>query len=847
MTEPEPKSAKSNEGSYPEVPAEDPRTILRPASGTGKDALKAKSLEESKTLILSSASAKLEAPQPVPAELEGSKTFVQSSGTAGPGKPAEKAASLAFQQISGIKLVKELGRGGMGIVYRGKQEFLDREVAVKMLLEQRKNPDFAARFKREAKILAGLQHPHIVTCYQADVTPDGTCFLVMEFVNGPNLREYLFEKGPLPVVDGLRICRDIAGALACAYEKKIIHRDVKSENVLLAPDPNAPLTSKFRYNVKLTDLGLARPETQEAGSSGLHLTMQASIVGTPQSMSPEQFDDPQGVDHRTDIYGLGCVLYDALITKPPFAERSLSGLLLAKRQAVRGPDPRATRPDIDPEAAELVMGMLAAAREDRPQTYAELIATCNALIAKLSPAESRKKGATSRRPLVAGLASICLLGGVGAWYALRDKPAPADTSKPTPPQPDKTERNSKLEPSPPTPPVISPSLLIQGPIETTENERVKLSATIQNPEGDASKFSWTKLKGPELAFDPAAAALEFKTPESASLYELEFKLEAQSGTKVLSKTHTLQVKATNATPEVKLSAPTTSLEGLKVDLAAVVHDVDSESALKYQWKQIAPAAPRVRFADEHASSTSFVAPLCITEEYELTLELATSDGDNVVAKEVKVGVTAAAERRPLTSKEPRRWMTKIVEFSNKLDGWEQGQTGLTLEEIPTGGGGFAATCAAGRGWITHPLPLGGYVLDLVLQPTARAESECGILLPYDEQTALVLCVLPYPDDSHKLVAYTAIKSPDGSWADPGPTTTRSTNFLFGSDQEMIELELTWDGKSLSLRSRDPSVETGTKDWMAAAAPFPLPSPPTSAALFVKRGKMSVTHIGIRGL
>lgn len=845
MTEPESKSGKSTEGHFPKVPAVDPQTMLRAAAATGKDTPKAKSLEDSKTLILSSAGAKIEVPEPESEELEGSKTFVQSTAAV-VGNSSEKAAGLAFQQISGIRLVKELGRGGMGVVYRGKQEFLDREVAVKMLLEQRKNPDFAARFKREAKILAGLQHPHIVTCYQADVTPDGTCFLVMEFVNGPNLREHLFKQGPLSVTDALRVCRDLAAALACAHEKKIIHRDVKSENVLLAPDPNSAASCKFPYNVKLTDLGLARPETHDAGTTGLHLTMQASIVGTPQNMSPEQFDDPQGVDHRTDIYGLGCVLYDTLITKPPFKERSLSGLLLAKRQAVRGPDPRAARPDVDPAAAKLVMSMLAAAREDRPQTYADLIATCNGLIARLAAAEAKKQCKPSRAPLFAALASIGLLGGVGAWYALRDKPAtatPPETAKPTPATPEKTPEVAKVEPSKVPVAVLEPTLLIEGSSEVTENERIKLRAIINNQEGGDPQFTWTKLSGPELAFEPKTATLEFTAPESAANYQLEFKLDVKSGTKDLSETRRIQVKATNAKPVVSLSAPAPALEGKQVELVATVHDVDSESALQYQWRQVAPSAPRVHFADEHLRSTSFIAPLCVSDDYELTLELTTSDRGEFVSEQVKVSVAAVPERKALTPKELRKWMAPIVDGSNRLDGWEQGKTGLTLAQTPEG---FSADCAEGTGWITRALPLGSYVLNLELQPTRKTGSGCGLMLSYDESSAWVLCVLPRKGGLFELDSYTALRLPDGSWSEP-KQEERSQLLIFPAEQDMIELELTWDGKSLKLRSCDPSAEAESKKWTAADAPFQLSSAPTSAALFVKGGKMSVKDVGIRGL
>lgn len=278
--------------------------------------------------------------------------------------------------IPEVELDKEIGRGGMGVVFSGRQTYLDRRVAVKLLLVKREaaDDDYVRRFQREAKILAGLSHPHIVGCYSAGITSDRQPYLVMEFIDGPNLKNWVAEHGPLSERDALRMVRELAQALGHAHTNGIIHRDVKPENVLLSKREGD--SSIFPYQAKLVDLGLARPQ---GTGSDMNLTGAGQIMGTPSTMAPEQFDDPEGVDFRADIYGLGCVLYHVLTGHPAYKGNSLAQIVTAKVTGA-APNPTAEITGLSPAIGTLVADMLAKDREQRPQSYEQLIARCHPLL-----------------------------------------------------------------------------------------------------------------------------------------------------------------------------------------------------------------------------------------------------------------------------------------------------------------------------------------------------------------------------------------------------------------------------------------------------------------------------------
>lgn len=218
-------------------------------------------------------------------------------------KRAAAIADLAphFPQLEIIEL---LGQGGMGAVYKARQKHLDRLVALKVIPPQAaKEPAFAERFAREARALARLNHPNIVTVYDFGQS-DGVFFLLMEFVDGLNLRQTM-QSGNLSPPEALAIVPHICDALQYAHDQGIVHRDIKPENVLLDKSGR----------VKIADFGLAKLLTHSPLDFTLTHSMQ--VMGTPRYMAPEQIEHPTEVDHRADIYSLGVMFYEMLTGELP--------------------------------------------------------------------------------------------------------------------------------------------------------------------------------------------------------------------------------------------------------------------------------------------------------------------------------------------------------------------------------------------------------------------------------------------------------------------------------------------------------------------------------------------------
>lgn len=214
-----------------------------------------------------------------------------------PGQLAEK-----FPQLEIIEL---LGQGGMGAVYKARQKQLDRLVALKILPpEVGQSEAFAERFTREARSLAKLNHPQIVTVHDFGRTEDGLYYFLMEFVDGTDLR-HIIQAGELTSEQALAVVPQVCEALHYAHKKGIVHRDIKPENILLDTEGN----------VKIADFGLAR--LLDRPTTAYTLTQADQRMGTPQYMAPEQIEHPHEVDHRADIYSLGVVFYEMLTGELP--------------------------------------------------------------------------------------------------------------------------------------------------------------------------------------------------------------------------------------------------------------------------------------------------------------------------------------------------------------------------------------------------------------------------------------------------------------------------------------------------------------------------------------------------
>ncbi len=263
----------------------------------------------------------------------------------------------AGTRLGVFEILAPLGKGGMGEVYRAKDTKLEREVAVKILPEEMaKRPERMARFEREAKLLAALNHPHIAAIHGLH-EEDSQHFLVMELVDGQTLADRL-NRGALPVPEALELGRQIAEALEAAHEKDIIHRDLKPSNVML--------TSKGK--AKVLDFGLGRVLERESFASSIDTATTPDqtgigvVLGTAPYMSPEQARGEE-VDGRTDIWAFGCVLYEALAGKRAFSGRTSSDTLAAGLE--REPDWEALPPATPPTIRTLLRRCLRKGRARR--------------------------------------------------------------------------------------------------------------------------------------------------------------------------------------------------------------------------------------------------------------------------------------------------------------------------------------------------------------------------------------------------------------------------------------------------------------------------------------------------
>ncbi len=255
---------------------------------------------------------------------------------------------LAGQSLGGYQLEEEIGRGSMGMVYRGKQIALGREVAIKVLPRAlAKDASYVARFIREAQIIAGLNHPNIVQIYDAG-QQGGVLYFVMEYVQGPTIGSLLLIDGSLPQYLATEYTAQIADALDSAYkERNVIHRDIKPENLMLD-----------RWGkIKVMDFGLARAPGQ------LQITLAKTLVGSIYYASPEQVWG-QILDNRSDIYALGVVLYEMVSGHRPFTGRTLPELTQAIVGGTLRP-PSTYDPEISNELEKIILKAMARNRDER--------------------------------------------------------------------------------------------------------------------------------------------------------------------------------------------------------------------------------------------------------------------------------------------------------------------------------------------------------------------------------------------------------------------------------------------------------------------------------------------------
>ena len=255
---------------------------------------------------------------------------------------------LAGQYVGGYLLEEEIGRGSMGVIYRGKQIALGREVAIKVLPQKlAKDPSYVARFIREAQIIAGLNHPNIVHIYDAGQLHT-LLYFVMEFVQGPTLASLISIDGTILQHLAAEYAAQIAEALDAAYrERNVIHRDIKPENLMLN-----------RWGkIKIMDFGLARAPGVQT------ITLAKTLVGSIYYSSPEQIWG-QTLDNRSDIYALGVVLYEMVTGQCPFNGRSMSELTQTITSGNLQP-PSFHNPELSPQLEQIILTALARDRDKR--------------------------------------------------------------------------------------------------------------------------------------------------------------------------------------------------------------------------------------------------------------------------------------------------------------------------------------------------------------------------------------------------------------------------------------------------------------------------------------------------
>jgi serine/threonine protein kinase len=270
---------------------------------------------------------------------------------------------LIGTQIGNYRLVRFVAKGGMGAVYEAANEHINQRVAIKVLSpDYAGHPEFVARLMDEARAVNIVSHASLVKVFDHGQLADGRVFLLMEYLEGEPLRRRLKqEPGGLPLGESLRLCRQIASALAAVHVRGIVHRDLKPENVMIVPDPEAPTGAR----VKVLDFGIARFRALAAGTDRQRWTKAGGVMGTPRYMAPEQGLEAREVTDRADVYALGIMLYEMLVGRPPFVESDIYQMI--NKHITEDPPPlREADPRIPEEVADLVHAMLQKQPELRP-------------------------------------------------------------------------------------------------------------------------------------------------------------------------------------------------------------------------------------------------------------------------------------------------------------------------------------------------------------------------------------------------------------------------------------------------------------------------------------------------
>ena len=264
------------------------------------------------------------------------------------------------------RIDKRLNEGGMGSVYQGTHVLMDKTVAIKVLRPSlAADEKIVARFSREARAASRISHPNALSVTDFGEDDNGTVFLVMEFLSGRTLKQVIRDEGPLPLTRIVEITRQVGDALAAAHAQGVVHRDLKSDNIMLLD------TTSVGDYAKVLDFGIAKINEPDGEFDG-GLTAPNLVIGTPQYMSPEQCSQDSEIDSRSDIYSLGVILFEMLVGHVPFGGESAT-IVMMKHLQEPVPSVLEERPDVPPPVGRVVARAMAKVPGNRYQNVAELI------------------------------------------------------------------------------------------------------------------------------------------------------------------------------------------------------------------------------------------------------------------------------------------------------------------------------------------------------------------------------------------------------------------------------------------------------------------------------------------
>jgi serine/threonine-protein kinase len=340
------------------------------------------------------------------------------------GPVGDTPTSMEGTVIGSYRVLRKLGEGGMGAVYLAEHSLLGRKAAVKVLQpELSRNQDIVQRFFNEARAATAIADPGIVQIFDFGYHADGSAYIVMEFLEGEPLDGRVKRLGRLAPVDALRILRQVASSLASAHARGIVHRDLKPENIFLVADREVA----YGERPKLLDFGIAKL-THDTDSKVKTAT--AAIMGTPMYMSPEQCRGAGYVDHRSDLYSLGCVLYHLLVGRPPFDGEGV-GDIIACHLREPAPAPSASVPGIPPEVDALTTRLMAKAPDQRFASATELAEAIGIMIgASLPPAVPAMMSPSGGHPSAAAGAHPTTLSGSAGHLHVSAAPSVAGSRAP---------------------------------------------------------------------------------------------------------------------------------------------------------------------------------------------------------------------------------------------------------------------------------------------------------------------------------------------------------------------------------------------------------------------------------